>query len=132
MSFAQGHGGWEFSLPHTAGTSSSIISGTGQGITAYTCELNDVFPPDDLRSGQKAQFISTRHMSYYECILIPWNELLLKDINTNFYQYIWHLTPLTAHTLFHIPKKACEGIPTDIGPFLWSLLADGPHVYLWW
>ena len=48
-----------FDYSHGAGTPSpSLELKAGRGISAETCGLDDVFPPDDLGSGPCTQFIT--------------------------------------------------------------------------
>ena len=48
--FWTGTGGWEFDRSHGAGTSSPSHWQQVYETSAETCELDDVFPPDDLGS----------------------------------------------------------------------------------
>ena len=48
---------WEFYLLPWRWHILSIPLNAGRGISAETCELDDVFPPDDLCSGPYTQFV---------------------------------------------------------------------------
>ena len=72
-------GGLEFCLLPWRWHILSIPLKAGRGISAETCGLDNVFPPDDLGSGPCTSFIIYIH---YSCIICNQNKLFLKDIHT--------------------------------------------------
>ena len=60
MAFRIRTGGWEFYLPPWRWHILSIPLEAGRGISAETCGLDDMFPPDDLGSGMYTPFVMNK------------------------------------------------------------------------
>ena len=84
-------GGWELIDSHGAGTVVCPFT-TGRGIGTETCEMDNVFPPDDLKFG-----LDTSD-SLYECIFI-YNCVfgsLISDVTCNYVCWLGKGWPVMA------------------------------------